>query len=258
MVHQSGDAGQVEVGELIRAAPFVEDDLTVTGQFKVFADGQRIREGDKHPFKRLEVSVDHRGRRGQITAGQARHRQLYRHRRGQRVASANHHHTVSGRCRQLAHRIEVGSAAGDLYFVTHGNRGRATAAEDKDAFRSGRSSVGVGILFLEEEAAQLAAALGLIVAHHNRLDEEGAGARHVAAAALDRVDLGNRGRSGGEVPGGRIGNAGEVIPGHILERPGGDVDIVRGVEQQICRRVDRHLGAADRDVGTGHINGLHH
>ena len=258
VVHQSGDVWQVDVGELIRAAPFVEDDLTVTGQFKVLTDRQRIGEGDKHPFKRLEVSVDRCGRRGQIAAGQARHRQLDGGRCGQGVASANHHDATGGRGRQLAHRIEVGSTAGDLYFVTHGDGGWATAAEDKDPFRGGRIGIAVPILFLEEEAAQLAAALGLIVAHHNRLDDEGAAAGDVVAAALDRADLGDRRRRGREVPGGRIGNAGEVIAIRVLERPGGDVDIIGRVEGQVCRRVDCHLGTADGDVGAGHINRLHH
>ena len=73
-----GDARRRRLGELVRPAAFEEHDLAEAPELEVLRNGERIDEGDQHPFARLvegvdvadDRQIDRRGRHlGEMVAG---------------------------------------------------------------------------------------------------------------------------------------------------------------------------------------------
>ena len=187
VVDEAGRGGRVRVGELARAATLVQDDLSVAGELEVLADRERVGEAHQHPLEGFEVGIDRSRSECKVATRNTRYRQFHSARRGQGATRAEHGDAGDRRGRELAHPEELTGRAGDPDVVAHAHRHGACRAEHEDALGRGGIGVGVGVLLLDEEPAQLSRALRLVVTHHDRLDRERAYGRRVAGA-LDLVD----------------------------------------------------------------------
>ena len=154
--------------------------IAVASQIVRFGHVQRLREGDQHPLVRLPIGEvsNGQGDGGGRDAGSAAAQD-----HGGESIHFGEEYAAAGA------GFKLGDAALQPHHIAQGHVHAKAIVVNKDAFRGGRAAIGIGIFFLQVEAAQFIYGVLVIPYNHTFDDDIGhAVERAAAATALDGAD----------------------------------------------------------------------